>query len=141
MPSGWARTARGWFLEIRLIPVLLWSYTAIALGTGVAAWESGRFDPGWFAVAMALGFLSQGWTTHAINEIYDWRSGTDRHASPRALSGGSKVLNERLLDERSLGGIFWTATAGVAILGAFVGVARAPWLIVLIVLGYVIGLV
>ncbi len=30
------RTAKGWFLEFRLSPVLLWSYTAVVLGTAVA---------------------------------------------------------------------------------------------------------
>src|SRR5438876_10754210 len=50
----WARRAKGWFLEFRLIPVLLWSYTAVALGTGVAFGSSGTFNPMWFAVALAL---------------------------------------------------------------------------------------
>src|SRR5438552_2070258 len=33
----WERKAKGWFLEFRLIPVLLWSYTAVVLGTAVAS--------------------------------------------------------------------------------------------------------
>src|SRR5207247_1970023 len=38
VPRGrdWARRAKGWFLEFRLIPVLLWSYTAGV--AGVTAW-------------------------------------------------------------------------------------------------------
>ena len=136
----WARRAKGWFLEFRLIPVLLWSYTAVALGTGVAFGSSGTFNPMWFAVALALGGLIQGWVTHAINEIYDWRSGTDRVNGGRALSGGSRVRNLDLLEERDLWWIFGVSTAGVAALTAWVVLARAPWLALLIMGGYALGL-
>src|SRR3989475_11498556 len=86
----WRRKALGWFLEFRTIPVLLWSYTAVALGTGLAVFEGARLDSLWLVVAIALAGLIQGWETHAVNEIFDWRSGTDRDRSPRALSGGGK---------------------------------------------------
>src|SRR2546426_8150427 len=43
----WARRAKGWFLEFRLIPVLLWSYTAVALGTGGALPASRGPDTLW----------------------------------------------------------------------------------------------
>src|SRR5438046_5943082 len=102
----WSRTAKGWFLEFRLIPVLLWSYTAVVLGTAVASADLGGFDLLWFAVALGLGGLIQGWATHAINEIYDWRSGTDRIDGPRALSGGSHVRNLSLLGEVDVWFIF-----------------------------------
>src|SRR5436305_7522771 len=85
----WTRKAKGWFLEFRLIPVLLWSYTAVVLGTGLAAWTTGGVDLASFAAALGLGGLIQGWSTHSINEIFDWRSGTDRIGGGRALSGGS----------------------------------------------------
>src|SRR6266702_7862155 len=136
----WKRKALGWFLEFRLIPVLLWSYTAVVLGTAVAFASAGVFDPGWFVVALALGGLIQGWETHAINEIYDWRSGTDRIGAARALSGGSKVRNLDLLDERDLWRIFVFATIAVAALTLWVFVARAAWLAILIVSGYILGL-
>jgi 1,4-dihydroxy-2-naphthoate polyprenyltransferase len=135
----WARKAKGWFLEFRLIPVLLWSYTAVVLGTALAAIETGGTDLASFAVALALGGLIQGWTTHATNEIYDWRSGTDRMEGGRALSGGSHVRNLSLLDERDLWTIFAVASAATAALTAWVILARAPWLALLIVAGYVLG--
>ena len=50
----WARKARGWFLEFRLIPVLLWSYAAVALGTGIAYHATGALDPVWFLVALGM---------------------------------------------------------------------------------------
>src|SRR5256885_531319 len=142
VPRGrdWARRAKGWFLEFRLIPVLLWSYTAVGLGTGVAFRASGTLNALWFVVALALGGLIQGWVTHAINEIYDWRSGTDRVNEGRALSGGSRVRNLDLLEERDLWWIFAVSTAGVAALTAWVILVRAPWLALLIVGGYALGL-
>src|SRR5436309_4343649 len=142
IPPGprWRRKALGWFLEFRMIPVLLWSYTAVALGTAVAFLEDGQFEVRWLVVAMALAGLIQGWETHAINEVFDWRSGTDRDASPRALSGGSKVLTMGLLTERDLWIIFAVSSIGVAGLAAIVGLLKAWWLVLLIAAGYVLGL-
>jgi 1,4-dihydroxy-2-naphthoate octaprenyltransferase len=137
----WAEKAKGWFLEFRVIPVLLWSYTAVVLGTAVAYHEGGTLNPVWFLVALALGGLIQGWETHAINEIYDWRSGTDRIDGGRALSGGSRVRNLGLLSERDLWSIFAFATLAVIGLTSWVVLARAPWLALLIGSGYVLGLV
>jgi 1,4-dihydroxy-2-naphthoate octaprenyltransferase len=129
----------GWFLEFRLIPVLLWSYTSVALGTALAVSERGTFDPWLLLVAMALAGLVQGWVTHSVNEIYDWRSGTDRDAQPRALSGGSKVQNLRLLGERDLWLIFYVSTAAVVGLALYVALIRAVWLLALIGIGYILG--
>jgi len=137
----WAEKAKGWFLEFRVIPVLLWSYTAVVLWTAVAYHEGGTLNPGWFLGALALGGLIQGWETHAINEIYDWRSGTDRIDGGRALSGGSRVRNLALLGERDLWTIFAFATLAVIGLTSWVVLARAPWLALLIGTGYVLGLV
>ncbi|MGQ0796886.1 MAG: prenyltransferase, partial [Methanobacteriota archaeon] len=102
--------------------------------------EGAALDAGWLAVALALAVLVQGWETHAINEIYDWRSGTDAHASPRALSGGSKVVRLGLLSERDLWVVFVVSSLGVAVLGAYVGMGRAWWLGAIVVAGYAIGL-
>ena len=52
--------------------------------------------------AVALGVLIQGLLAHSVNEVEDWRSGTDRHASPRVISGGSKVIVAGLLSQRAL---------------------------------------
>jgi 1,4-dihydroxy-2-naphthoate polyprenyltransferase len=137
--GAWIRKAKGWFLEFRLIPVLLWSYTAVVLGTGLAASTTGGVDLASFAVALALGGLIQGWSTHSINEIFDWRSGTDRIDGGRALSGGSRVRNLSLLDERDLWLIFGISSVAIAALTVWVIVARAAWLAILILTGYVLG--
>ena len=136
---GWSSKAVGWFLEFRLIPVLLWSFTSVALGTALAFSETGSFDPWLLAVALALAGLVQGWVTHAVNEIFDWRSGTDRDQRPRALSGGSKVRNLGLMTERDLWAVFLVASGAVAVLGAYVATTRALWLLALIGTGYLLG--
>src|SRR2546428_10041504 len=66
----WARRAKGWFLEFRLIPVLLCSYTAVGLGPGVAFRRSGGLGPLLFVVVLALGGLIHGRVAPAINQTY-----------------------------------------------------------------------
>ncbi len=139
MRVAWRRKALGWFLEFRLIPVLLWGYTAVALGASLAYADDGRVGLMWLALSMALAGLVQGWVTHAVNDIYDGRSGTDGFGSPRALSGGSKVLGMRLLVERDLWAILAVSTAGVAALALLAGALRAWWLVLLVIAGYGIG--
>jgi len=129
----------GAFLEFRMIPVLLWSFTAVLLGTGVAFAETGRFDVLWFLAALFLGTVIQGFVTHSLNEIYDWRSGTDRHASPRLLSGGSKVLAAGLLGERDLWRLFAASSATVGAVAAMAILWRSPWILLFAGTGYVAG--
>ena len=133
------RWIHGGFLEFRLIPVLLWSYTAVALGTALALAEGASLDIWRLVAAMGLAGLVQGWVTHSINEIFDWRSGTDRDGRPRALSGGSKVRNLGLLTERDLWLLFVGSSLAVLALGTWVTVAGPAWLGLLIVVGYALG--
>jgi len=135
-----AGLARGVFLELRAIPVLLWSYTAIVLGTGIAAAETGRFDPWLFAEALLIGILIQGFETHSLNEIYDWRSGTDGDPSPRVLSGGSRVLVAGLLKERHLWAIFAVSSVLAWLLAFDVFLRTGPWVLVFVAMGYFAGL-
>jgi 1,4-dihydroxy-2-naphthoate octaprenyltransferase len=95
------RTLRGVWLEIRVIPVLLWSYAALTVGSGLA-FHAGHRDLALYAGALVLGVLIQGLVAHCTNELVDWRSGTDRHAAPRVLSGGSKVVVLGLIGQRGM---------------------------------------
>ena len=52
-----------------------------------------------------------------MNELEDWRSGTDRHHSPRVISGGSKVLRRRPASDRGLRLLFAAAFAPTTVLG------------------------
>lgn len=135
------RVALGVFLEFRLIPVLLWSFTAVTLGTAVAFLESGALDWRWFLATLAIATLVQGFATHAVNEIYDWKSGTDRADVPRALSGGSKVLNRGLLTIRELWAVFAVSSALIAALTAYLVAARSWTVLAFVLPGYLSGLV
>jgi 1,4-dihydroxy-2-naphthoate octaprenyltransferase len=107
---------RGLWLELRVIPVLLWSFSAITIGTALAS-SHGELHRWYYLGAITLGVLIQGVLAHTVNELEDWRSGTDRHASPRVISGGSKVLVTGLLTQRALRGLFATAFLVTTVLG------------------------
>jgi 1,4-dihydroxy-2-naphthoate octaprenyltransferase len=114
---------RGLWLEVRVIPVLLWSFSALTVGTALAA--RGRALEVWYYVgAVVLGALIQGLLAHCVNEVADWRSGTDRHPSPRVISGGSKVIVAGLLGERALQATFAAAFLATAVLGLALVAAR-----------------
>jgi 1,4-dihydroxy-2-naphthoate octaprenyltransferase len=107
---------RGIWLELRVIPVLLWSFSALTLGTALAARD--RPLQGWcYLGAVSLGLLIQGLLAHCVNEVEDFRSGTDGHASPRVISGGSKVLVAGLLSARALRVLFAAAFMVTVVVG------------------------
>ena len=116
-------TLRGLWLEVRVIPVLLWSFSALTVGTALAA--QGRDLEAWYYVgAVVLGALIQGLLAHSVNEVADWRSGTDRHPSPRVISGGSKVIVAGLIGERGLQITFAAAFLATTVLGLALVAAR-----------------
>jgi 1,4-dihydroxy-2-naphthoate polyprenyltransferase len=117
------RTLRGLWLEVRVIPVLLWSFSALTVGTALAA--HGRDLQVWYYLgAVVLGVLIQGILAHTVNEVEDWRSGTDRHASPRVISGGSKVIRMGLMGPAALWAMFAVAFAACVALGLALVAAR-----------------
>jgi 1,4-dihydroxy-2-naphthoate octaprenyltransferase len=125
-----SETLRGLWLEVRIIPVLLWSFSAITLGTALAA--RGHDLQVWYYLgAVALGVLIQGLLAHSVNEVEDWRSGTDGHTSPRIISGGSKVIVAGLLPPRALWWVFGAALAATTVIGlalvAAAGVELLPF--------------
>ncbi len=125
---AWRRRLIGGYLELRVIPVLLWSFSAISLGTALA-WERGPAEPGWFVVALLIGLLLQGAVAHAVNDVTDWRSGTDRDPAPRILSGGSKVIPAGLLTERELLRMGIGAGLLAAVLGVIAAAVQGWWLL------------
>lgn len=136
-PRRWLLAA---FLEFRPIPVLLWSYSAVVLGTATALAQGAPFDLPGFAAVLLVATAVQGWTTHAINEIFDWKSGTDRDPSPRLLSGGSRVLGHGILSERGMWILFSLASVVVLAGGAWLAFFRTPLLLVFALAGYGIGI-
>ena len=93
----WHDIAKGLFMEVRILPVLVWAFTAILVGTVLAYVETGVFILWNFTLAMSIACLVQAYPTHAANEIVDWLSGTDAEGY-----GGSKVIREGLLTVKDL---------------------------------------
>ncbi len=123
----WQRRLAGCYLELRVVPVLLWSFSAITLGSALAWNQAGHVR--WMVAAWVIGLLLQGAVAHCVNELTDWRSGTDRDPAPRVLSGGSKVLRAGLLTERDL---VWMGTGAAVLatgLGVVVAAERGWWLL------------
>ena len=118
----------GLWLEIRVIPVLLWSFTAITLGTALAWHDGGGISVPGYLTAVAVGVLLQGLVAHSVNEIADWRSGTDRDPSPRVISGGSKVIASGLLGTRELRAVGIAAAVAATAIG-FLAAATWGWIL------------
>jgi len=116
-------TLRGLWLEVRVIPVLLWSFSALTVGTALAA-TGGSLQVWYYVGAVLLGALIQGLLAHCVKEIADWRSGTDRHPSPRVISGGSKVIAAGLMGEGALRVTFAGAFVATTVLGLALVAAR-----------------
>ena len=111
----WREIAKGLFMEIRILPVLVWAFTAITIGTALAYIETGTFSLYNFVLAMLIACIVQGYPTHAANEIVDWLSGTDSEGF-----GGSKVIREGLLSVRDLKVIIVVSMVVVVALAALV---------------------
>jgi 1,4-dihydroxy-2-naphthoate polyprenyltransferase len=122
--AGLRRVLLGLWLEVRVIPVLLWSFTAITLGTALASRDGDGIAVGGYLAAVAVGVLLQGLVAHCVNEIADWRSGTDRDPSPRVISGGSKVIASGLLGTRELRLVGLAAAIAATVVGI---AAAAEW--------------
>jgi 1,4-dihydroxy-2-naphthoate octaprenyltransferase len=138
--TPWRRRLLGLYLEVRVIPVLLWSFTAITLGTALAVRDGADLSVPGYLAAVAVGVLLQGLVAHAVNEIADWRSGTDADPSPRVISGGSKVIASGLLTPGELRAVGIGAAAAAAVLG-LAAAATWGWALALYGLGGLAGAV
>lgn len=110
----WHSIAKGLFMEVRILPVFVWAFTAVLVGTALAYLETGTFVLRNFTLAMVVACLVQAYPTHAANEIVDWLSGTDAQGY-----GGSKVIREGLLSVKDLKVILLASMSAVILL-AFV---------------------
>lgn len=129
----WARHVQLLFQLSRPLPVMAWSACAIVLGAAAAPPAAPRHW-GLLGCGALCAILLHGITAHAVNDVADWRSGTDR-LSPGLLSGGSGVLHRGLtaphLTRWGLG-----AAATAAALAVYLAATVSTWLL----LFYVIGL-
>ena len=102
--------AKAWFMTYRILAVLVWAQSVVILGSATAVSLTGMFDFKLFLMVFSLASLVQGFPAHVVNEIYDWRSGADRHTKLGEKSGGSKVLKAGLATITQLWVIFWLTT-------------------------------
>ena len=110
------RTIKGYFMLFRILPVLVWSFTGSLVGTSIALLDN--YEMNWiaFGLVMAISALIQGYPTHIVNEIFDWKSGADSHELRTKKSGGSKVLQARLLSIKDLWGVFAFSNVAIGLL-------------------------
>jgi hypothetical protein len=123
---AWRRRLIGGYLELRVIPVLLWSFSAISLGTALA-WERGPAEPGWFVVALLIGLLLQGavalfcvWTQDFKSLIGTVGAVLSLMAAITALGVFRLQVDKRFADARP---------APAALAGACVYVVAAGWML------------
>ncbi len=123
------RWFKGIFMEARVLAFVNWFLAACFLGTALAYLEFGRIY--WEKLAMALiaGFLIQAFPTHALNEIVDWKSGTDKKGL-----GGSKVIKAGILTIADMRKLLFGSTVLIVII-LIVALIWNPVLIV--ILGFI----
>lgn len=86
----------------RILPVLVWSFVGTLIGTSLAVLEKHEIIWLPFLLVLSISALVQGYPTHVLNEIFDWKSEADSKELPKKKSGGSKVLQARLLTVKDL---------------------------------------
>lgn len=123
------RWLKGIFMEARVLAFVNWFLAACFLGSALAYLEFGRIY--WERLAMALiaGFLIQAFPTHALNEIVDWKSGTDKKGL-----GGSKVIKAEILSIADMRKLLFGSTILIVIV-LFVALLWNPAFIV--ILGFI----
>lgn len=125
----------------RILPVMVWSFTGTLIGTSLAILDGHEIKWLPFLLVLTISSLIQGYPTHIVNEIFDWKSGADSHDLRGKKSGGSKVMQARLL---SMGDL-WQAFIAANLLLLILLAACVVWINFEIVLyfmlpGYLSGL-
>ncbi|NIR53183.1 prenyltransferase [candidate division KSB1 bacterium] len=120
-------------MAFRVLPVLVWSVVATTFGAAVAVLETNALN--WFNFLLVMGSaaLIQGYPTHLVNEIYDWKSGADQYRHLGGKSGGSKVIKAGLTDINGLWFMLVVTTIVVGVFAFYVGYAidwKVLWFII-----------
>ncbi len=124
-----SRHAMGVLLELRLIPVVQWSFTGVVLGSALAA-RNGSMNWAILSASAVVAMLIHGVIAHTANDIVDWESGTDTHPSPRVLSGGSKVIGRGLLTPAQLRVMGFAGATLATAIGVVLASQRGWWLLI-----------
>ncbi|MFQ5707981.1 MAG: prenyltransferase [bacterium] len=135
------RKLKGYFMLFRILPVLVWSFTGSLVGTSLAALILHEIKWLPYLLVLSVSALVQGYPTHILNEIFDWLSGADRKELGPKKSGGSKVLQAKLLTLRDLWMIFVIANLIlVALVATCAFVINRQIVLLFIVPGYLSGI-
>lgn len=97
---------KGYFMLFRILPVMVWSFTGTLVGTALAVMDIHEIKWMPFLLVLMISSLVQGYPTHIINEIFDWKSGADSRELREKKSGGSKVMQAKLLKMKDLWAVF-----------------------------------
>lgn len=124
----------------RILPVMVWSFTGALIGTALAILDGHEIKWLPFLLVLTISALIQGYPTHIVNEIFDWKSGADSRELRGKKSGGSKVLQARLLSIRDLWSAFIATNLLVMLLAAIVLLINARLVFYFILPGYLSGL-
>lgn len=129
-----ARKIKGLLILTRFLPTLSWGVSAALIGLAFALPRLGRGGVDWlsFILVQINIVLLHGVASHAINDLVDWSSGTDK-LSPGFYSGGSKVIKNLFLQEKEL----VTITGVSILLGLLITAyltAKHGWVIILFLL-------
>jgi len=127
-------------MVFRVLPVLVWSLTAALTGTALASLDTGRLEWGLFLLVLAYAALVQGYPTHCINEIFDWKSGVDKRRIQGKPAGGSKVISAGLLSVGDLWILFGVSSGIAVLMAAAVSWWITPKLLWFLVPGYLCGI-
>lgn len=98
-----ARKLKGLLILTRFLPTISWGISAALIGLAFALPRLSRGGGDWlsFVLVQVNIVLFHGVASHAINDLADWYSGTDK-LSPGFYSGGSKVIRNLFLREKEL---------------------------------------
>ena len=120
----WKRRAKGFFMEMRILPVLVWTFTAILIGAAIAYQEIGEINWLLFLLSLLIAANAQSFPTHIINELVDWKSGTDEYGF-----GGSKVLKYEILTHKEMMLLFWSSIGAHVILSFITAILAGNWFV------------
>jgi 1,4-dihydroxy-2-naphthoate octaprenyltransferase len=132
-PSILIKELRAEFLPGSVVPVLL--------GAALAHARTGAFDPLLFALTLAgVIFIHLG--TNVANDYFDHLSGNDALNTQfvRPFTGGSRLIQERLLSPRAVLTLSVSLLAVAVAIGAVLAALRGPYIILLGAIGIASGL-
>lgn len=97
---------KAWVMIFRVQAVMVWAILTVSVSTAWAGLEGVSINWVNMLLTAAIASITQGFPAHIVNEIYDWKSGTDKAFASGKISGGSKVLQTGLIDVAGLWRMF-----------------------------------